>query len=74
MIDPNGDLRPCGYITESVGNLNDTDFEELWNCKTMLKLRQQLAHMKLSEQCKHCNPHNYEVQERDNRNSVRKVR
>ncbi len=74
MIEPNGDLRLCGFRKEIGGNLNDSDFETLWNSPLILKLRRQLAHMRPDKICRSCNPHNYEVQERDRRNRIRKVK
>lgn len=30
FISPNGDIKPCGFLEESIGNLNEDDFKQVW--------------------------------------------
>lgn len=46
FIDPYGDVMPCNGTKEKevMGNLNDTDWETLWNSKKADKVREKVRH------------------------------
>jgi AdoMet-dependent heme synthase len=51
-ISPEGDLTPCPFIAESVGNLKDSSFKDLWeNAPLMNQLRDR---KKLEGKCGAC--------------------
>ncbi len=51
-VKPNGDLHPCIFLPR-VGNLLDSDFQELWRQTPWLDLYRHLK-VKNIEQCRHC--------------------
>ncbi len=30
FINPNGEIKPCGFLKKSIGNLNNNNFKEIW--------------------------------------------
>jgi MoaA/NifB/PqqE/SkfB family radical SAM enzyme len=51
FIDPYGNVFPCLYINEKIGNIKDKSFfEERWNSKKVLAIRKKIRH----EQCPNC--------------------
>ena len=39
LMEPWGDIRPCNVIEESMGNIKETDFREIWNSEQARKVR-----------------------------------
>ncbi|MGF1573863.1 MAG: radical SAM/SPASM domain-containing protein [Sumerlaeia bacterium] len=56
LVDTNGDCRPCCWTGMSFGNLNDRGFDEIWNSKAAVKMRQDFLENKIPKACqeKHC--------------------
>ena len=53
---PNGDTFPC-CLAESrmpVGNSHDNTIQELWNCKNMKNLRNNMLEGRQSQECRRC--------------------
>ena len=51
IIDPTGEVKPCAYMVEEVGNVKETPFDEIWkNSPLFNKLRTQ----KYSGACEKC--------------------
>ena len=56
LIDTNGDSRPCCWAGASYGNLNNLDFDEIWNGASAVSIRRDFLanHIPKSCQGKHC--------------------
>jgi radical SAM protein with 4Fe4S-binding SPASM domain len=55
-LNPNGDIAPC-CITEgndTMGNINDTPIEEIWNSRKYMELRKEFLDGKQPRMCKRC--------------------
>lgn len=46
FIDPYGEVYPCNALKESMGNIKEKSFEELWNSLQSQKVRQQVSECK----------------------------
>jgi radical SAM protein with 4Fe4S-binding SPASM domain len=57
-IAANGDVVPCCVIADAdvakMGNVFETDFQEIWNAPAYQTLREQIASHNLPDHCKHC--------------------
>lgn len=42
FLDPYGEIFPCNVMEESMGNLRDRSFEDIWNSKRAEEIRQQV--------------------------------
>jgi radical SAM protein with 4Fe4S-binding SPASM domain len=40
FIDPNGDVYPCNFLDRVMGNLRESDFEEIWNSWQAREIRE----------------------------------
>lgn len=38
-LDPNGEVFPCNILSDSIGNIKEKSFEELWNLDNTFKLK-----------------------------------
>jgi radical SAM protein with 4Fe4S-binding SPASM domain len=54
FIQPNGDVWPCCWFFESLGNVNETPFDQLMNSKTFKALRRELLAGELRDACFKC--------------------
>jgi len=56
LIDTDGDARPCCWADASWGNLNELDFEEVWNGEKAQRMRRDFLANHIPESCrkKHC--------------------
>lgn len=55
-LNPNGDIAPC-CITEgndTMGNINNTPIEEIWNSRKYMQLRKELLDGKQPRMCRRC--------------------
>jgi len=52
LISTDGNVRPCCYAGESVGNLAEQSFEEIWNGPGMASLRQDLLAGRVNRVCR----------------------
>ena len=48
----NGDVRPCCWSGDKVGNLNDSTMDEIWNGKLMMELRDYIMNDKVHPLCR----------------------
>ena len=46
-----GEVRPCCWSAESLGNLHDNDLEYIWNGKKCRDLRKHILNGKIHEVC-----------------------
>ena len=53
-INPDGEVNPCFYILNKIGNLKDKSLEEIWNSEEYKKLRMDLANNNLAPICENC--------------------
>ena len=53
-INPNGDVNPCFYILNSMGNLKNQSFEEIWNSNRYRKFRMKMAKNNMLPICENC--------------------
>jgi hypothetical protein len=51
IIEPTGELRFCCFASRTVGNINRSSFEELWNGADMQRIRHELAEQRLPAEC-----------------------
>jgi len=60
QVDPEGNVYPCCQISRrySVGNLNDQDFEGIWNSEKFVEFREGLTNGKPNRWCAVCNVYN----------------
>lgn len=42
-LDPLGEVRPCNALEESMGNIKEESFEEIWKGETARQIRRQVA-------------------------------
>jgi len=42
FLDPFGELRPCNGMEETMGNIKNNNFEEIWNSKKAQEVRQKV--------------------------------
>lgn len=54
QINANGDIYPCGFIEDPIGNIAKDDFADIWNNTAYLELRRSLALGQLSQKCRQC--------------------
>jgi MoaA/NifB/PqqE/SkfB family radical SAM enzyme len=56
LIDTDGDARPCCWADLSWGNLNDLEFEQIWNGPRAVGMRQAFLANRIPVSCrrKHC--------------------
>lgn len=43
FLDPMGEIRPCNVMNESMGNLNEKDFDEIWYSKEAQRIRKVIG-------------------------------
>ena len=43
FLDPLGEIRPCNVMHESMGNLNEKDFDEIWHSKEAQRIREVIG-------------------------------
>lgn len=43
-IDPFGEVHPCNVLEESMGNIKEKNWDEIWNSENAMKIRQNVAH------------------------------
>ena len=53
-IEPDGEVRPCCYLSPVLGNLYDTVFPEVWNSPSAQELRSGMIRKDLPETCRSC--------------------
>jgi len=53
-IEPDGEVRPCCYLSPVLGNLYDSDFPEVWNSASALELRSAMIRKDLPSSCRSC--------------------
>lgn len=53
-VNPNGDVTPCCFNQDVMGNVNRQSVDEIWNSDGMKKLRADLFKEDLPEGCKYC--------------------
>jgi len=53
-INPDGEVNPCFYILNKMGNLKDKSLEEIWNSKEYKEFRMKLADNNLLPICENC--------------------
>lgn len=60
QVDPEGNVYPCCQISRrySVGNLNDQNFEEIWNSEKFTEFRDGLTNGNPNRWCAVCNVYN----------------
>ena len=60
QVDPEGNVYPCCQISRrySVGNLNDQDFEGIWNSEKFVEFREGLTNGNPNRWCEVCNVYN----------------
>lgn len=46
FIDPYGDVYPCNALKESLGNIKESDFREIWNAAQAERVRRMVANCK----------------------------
>ena len=51
IISPNGDVRPCAYLNNTLGNVKEIEFDKIWNNHPSLKL---LRTEEVSGKCGQC--------------------
>jgi radical SAM protein with 4Fe4S-binding SPASM domain len=54
FIQPNGDVWPCCWFFEQLGNVNETPFDQLMNSETFKALRRELLTGELRDACFKC--------------------
>ena len=54
FIRTNGDVWPCCWFYESLGNINDTPFDQLMNSSAFQELRRELLTGQLRKACTEC--------------------
>jgi MoaA/NifB/PqqE/SkfB family radical SAM enzyme len=56
LIDTDGDVRPCCWAATSWLNLNDLDFDEVWNGEAAQTMRRRFLNNDIPVSCmkKHC--------------------
>lgn len=54
FIEPDGEVRPCCYLSPILGNAYERDFADIWNGQEAQKLRVQMANKHPPELCKNC--------------------
>ena len=54
LVDALGNILPCCYPNEPIGNLNNNDFMSIWNGKEYLSLRKSLIEKKPHKRCMNC--------------------
>ena len=42
-MDPLGEIRPCNGMNETMGNIRDKTFEEIWNSEEAKRIREKVA-------------------------------
>jgi len=42
-MDPLGEIRPCNGIEETMGNIKEKTFEEIWNGEEAKRIREKVA-------------------------------
>ena len=51
LVSSNGDAKPCCFSPGSIGNLNDSSAEEIWNGKKIIELRSYMKENRLHPIC-----------------------
>lgn len=54
MVAEDGNVRNCCYTSPTIGNLNEQDFEEIWNGAPVQELRQSFLEGRPPEGCRTC--------------------
>jgi radical SAM protein with 4Fe4S-binding SPASM domain len=60
QVDPEGNVYPCCQISRryAVGNLNEQDFEGIWDSEKFVEFREGLTNGKPNRWCEVCNIYN----------------
>ncbi len=60
QVDPEGNVYPCCQISRrySIGNLNEQEFEGIWNSEKYVEFREGLTNGKPNRWCEVCNVYN----------------
>ena len=53
-LEPNGDIKTCIIAKEKLGNIKDKPVEEILQCDSMLKIKQDMIEDKKPANCKGC--------------------
>ncbi|RPI22698.1 MAG: radical SAM protein [Acidobacteria bacterium] len=53
-VEPDGQVRPCCYLSPVYGNLYEKSFEEVWNGSEAQSLRAAMVSHYPPRQCRHC--------------------
>lgn len=51
VIQSDGDVRPCCFATGSIGNVNTSSVDEIWNGKTIVELRKAILKDRVHPVC-----------------------
>lgn len=51
MVTSDGEVKPCCFSSESLGNLNDKSIDQIWNGPTAIALRKCIKGNKIHELC-----------------------
>jgi radical SAM protein with 4Fe4S-binding SPASM domain len=54
FIEPDGEVRPCCYLSPVLGSIYEKDFPEIWNGNAARKLRSDMVSQDLPRQCRDC--------------------
>lgn len=44
FLDPLGEIRPCNVMEETMGNIKEKSFDEIWNSKKAERVREKVRH------------------------------
>lgn len=58
IVDMPGNILPCCFAGEPIGNLNNDDFMSIWNGKEYSDLRESLVQKKPHQRCRNCLKYN----------------
>lgn len=53
-VRPNGEILPCPYTEEALGNIHHAELDEIWNGSAYDTLRETLVEKKYQHMCRHC--------------------
>jgi radical SAM protein with 4Fe4S-binding SPASM domain len=53
-VRPNGEILPCPYSEEALGNIHHAQLDEIWNGSGYNTLRETLVEKRYQHMCRHC--------------------
>jgi radical SAM protein with 4Fe4S-binding SPASM domain len=53
-VRPNGEILPCPYSEEALGNIHHAELNEIWNGSPYNVLRETLVEKRYQQMCRHC--------------------